>query len=187
MDSFHLARACGRAYEAEVGQELYGALRAGEATKAEKWLRQFPIREGKQACHDARWVKKVAQQEWGPDWRVRLGVDEEEERGLGCMEGNEAHLLAERMKDKGRSCSPAGAYYMAKVQELLTNEEMEQWCYRSKSLGQAAKHSKNRSRRRRADHGEWLQASIPVLHGPAQNAPWVEWLRHKIHPPHLPN
>jgi hypothetical protein len=72
---------------------------------------------------------------------------------------------------------------MAKVQELLTNEEMEQWCYRSKSLGQAAKHSKTRSRRRRADRGEWLQASVPVLHGPAENAPWVERLRHKIHPP----
>jgi hypothetical protein len=38
-----------------------------------------------------------------------------------------------------------------------------------------------------ADPGEWVQASVPVLHGPAENAPWVEWLRQKIHPPYLPN
>jgi hypothetical protein len=79
-----------------------------------KWLQQAPVREGKQAQRDSRWVKKVAQQGWGLDWRVRLGIDEDEQRGLGCMEGNEAHLLAERMKDKGRRWSPAGAYHMAK-------------------------------------------------------------------------
>jgi hypothetical protein len=74
---------------------------------------------------------------------------------------------------------------MAKVQELLTNEAMEQWCYRSKPIEPTANHSKKRSRRR-ADQGEWLQASVPMLHGPAENAPWFEWLRHKIHPPHPP-
>jgi hypothetical protein len=35
----------------------------------------------------------------GLDWHVRLGVDEEEGRGLGCMEGNEAHLLVECRKE----------------------------------------------------------------------------------------
>jgi hypothetical protein len=187
LDSFHLARACGRAYGAQVGQELYSPLRAGEAAEAQKWLQQAPVREGKQAQRDSRWVKKVAQQGWGLDWRVRLGIDEDEERGLGCMEGNEAHLLAERMKDKGRSWSPAGAYHMAKVQELRTNEEMDRWCYRPTFTEQGQRCSTANSRRRRADPGEWLQASVPVLHGPAENAPWVQWLQQKIHPPYLPN
>jgi hypothetical protein len=187
LDNFHLARACGRAYGAQVGQELYGALRAGKGAEAEKWLEQAPVREGKQAQRDSRWVRKVAQQGWGLDWRVRLGIDEEEGRGLGCMEGNEAHLLAERMKDKGRSWSPAGARHMAKVQELLTNDEIERWCYRPMPIGQESKRSQGRPTRRRTDPGQWLQASVPVLHGPAENAPWVEWLRQMIHPPHLPN
>jgi hypothetical protein len=34
------------------------------------------------------------------------------------------------MKGKGRSWSPSGAYHMAKVKELLTNGEVQPWCYR---------------------------------------------------------
>jgi hypothetical protein len=132
-------------------------------------------------------VKKVARQGWRLDWRVRLGVNEEEGRGLGCMGGNEAHLLAGRMKGKGRSWSPAGAYHMAKVQELCTNQEMDRWCYRPPLIGKQPLRSKGHTRRRRADPGEWLQASVPVLHGPAENAPWVKWLHRKIHPPYLLN
>ena len=181
LDSFHLARACGRAYGAQVGQELYGALRAGEA--AETWLQQAPVQERKQAHRDARWVKKVAQQEWGLDWRVRLGLAGEEGRGLGCMEGNEAHLLADRMKDKGRSWSPAGAHHMAKAQELLVNKEMERWCYRPQLIEEEPRRYKRKSGFARTDPGEWLQASAPALHGPAENAPWVEWLHQQIHPP----
>jgi hypothetical protein len=101
--------------------------------------------------------------------------------------GSVGHLLSERMKGKGRSWSPAGVHHMVKVQELLVNEEIEHLCYRSKSIAQAAKHSKGKSGRRRTDGGEWLQDSVPALHGPAENAAWVERLRHKIHPPHLPN
>ena len=187
LDSFHLARACRRAYGAEAGQGLYRALRAGATAEADRWLAQAPIREGKEAERYARWVRKVAEEGWGLDWRTRLGIDREAGRGLGCMEGNEAHLLAERMKHKGRSWSPAGAHYMAKVQELVANEEMDRWCYRLPPRQPALKHTKGRSHRRQTDDGEWLQASVPALHGPAENAAWVEWPRHKIHPPHLPN
>ena len=73
LDSFHLARACRRGFGAQVGQELYRALRAGQAAEVEEWLQQTPLREGKQAQRDSQCVKKVAQQGWGLDWRVRLG------------------------------------------------------------------------------------------------------------------
>ena len=187
LDNFHLARACGRAYGSQVGQELYAALRTGNTAEAEDWLQQAPLREGKQAQRDSRWVKKVAQQGWGLDWRVRLGVGMEEERGLGCMEGNQAHLLAESMKGKGRSWSPAGAHHMARVRELMANEEMDGWCYRQAHIEKLPRYHTRKPRPRRVDSGQWLQASIPALHGPAENAPWVQWLRQKIHPPHLPN
>ena len=51
------------------------------------------------------------------------------------MEGNQAHLLAGRMKKgKGRSWSPTGARHMAKVRELLANQELKPWCYRQEHI-----------------------------------------------------
>jgi len=187
LDNFHLARACGRAYGAQVGRELYGALRAGKASAAQEWLQQAPLREGKQAQRESRWVKKVAQEGWGLDWRVQLGVDMDQGRGLGCMEGNQAQLLAARMKHKGRSWSPAGAHHMAKVQQLCANDELEGWCYRKMENDRPQRLDSRRCRAQRTDPGDWLQASVPALYGPDQNAPWVHRLRHMIHPPHLPN
>ena len=187
LDNFHLARACGRAYGAQVGQELYKALRAGKEAEAEEWVQQAVPREGKAAQRNSRWVRKVAQEGWGLDWRVRLGLGMEEERGLGCMEGNQAHLLAVRMKGKGRSWSPAGARHMAKVRELLANEELECWCYRPTQIEKEPERQTRKLRSKRTVTSQWLQASVPVLHGPAENTPWVQWLRQKIHPPHLPN
>ena len=187
LDNFHLARSCGRAYGAQVGQELYGALRAGRASEAQAWLQHAPLREGKQAQRDARWVQKVAQEGWGLDWRVQLGVAMEEGRGLGCMEGNQAQLLAARMKHKGRSWSPAGAHHMAKVRELCANHELDPWCYRKVRTDRPQRLNTRRRRVQRTDLGDWLQASVPVLHGSAENDPWVQRLRQKIHPSHLPN
>lgn len=187
LDNFHLARACGRAYGAQVGQELYEALRAGRATEAQEWLQQAPLREGKQAQRESRWVNKVAREGWGLDWRLQLGVDMEEGRGLGCIEGNQAQLLAARMKHKGRSWSPAGAHHMAKVQELCANDEVDSWCYRKTGYDSPQRHDTRRSRAQHTDPGDWLQASVPALPGPAENAPWVQRLRRKIHPTYLPN
>ena len=132
-------------------------------------------------------MKKVARERWGLDWRVRLGVGAPEERGLGCIEGNQAHLLAVRMKGKGRSWSPAGAHHMAKVRELLANQEMDGWCYRSTHTKKPPRRPTRKPPPRRTDPGQWLQASLPALHGLAHNAPWVHRLRKKIHPPYLPN
>jgi hypothetical protein len=187
LDSFHLARACGRAFGAEMGRQLYEALRAGRTTEAQAWLQHAPLRKGKQALRESRWVNKIAQEGWGVDWRAQLGVDMEEGRGLGCMEGTQAHLLAARMKHKGRSWSPAGARHMAKVQELCANHELDGWCYRKTENDALQRHDTRRPRALRTDPTDWLQASVPALHGPAENAPWVQRLRRTIHHPHLPN
>ena len=136
LDGFHLARACRQAFGAQAGRELYQVLRTGKTTETQ----EPPLRKGKQAQRASGWVKKVAREKWGLDWRVRQGLTMEETRGLGCMEGNQAQLLAERMKGKGRSWSPSGAYHMAKVQELLANGEVRPWCLRQ------MRHSKPRTR-----------------------------------------
>ena len=187
LDGFHLARACRQAFGAQAGQKLYQALRAGKATKAQACLQQTPLREGKQAQRAFRWLEKVAQKKWGLDWRVRQGLNMEDARGLGCMEGNQAQLLAARMKGNGRSWSPSGAYHMAKVQELLTNGEVQSWCYRQIHVEKSRTRYTRHPRSRRIAPDQWLQAAVPALYGPSPNAPWVYWLRQLVHPQRLLN
>lgn len=55
-------------------------------------------------------------------------VDADDARALGAMEGNNAHLIADRMKGKGRSWSRRGARHMAKVRELVLNQEHRPFC-----------------------------------------------------------
>lgn len=187
LDGFHLARACRQAVGTRAGRELYQALRTGQEAQAQTCLRQTPLREGKPAQRAFHWVEKVTQEQWGLDWRVRQDFTMEAAHGLGCMEGNQAQLLAERMKGKGRSWSPGGAYHMAKVQELLANREVQRCCYRQKPL------EKPRTRHIRHPHLQrcapdlGLQAAVPSFYGPSPNAPWVHYLRQLIHPHRLLN
>jgi len=189
LDGFHLSRACGRALGAERGQALYQALREGQTCRAQALLQadDAPLREGKQAQQAYRWVNKVAQEGWGLDWRIRQKVTDDAARGLGCMEGNLAHLLAVRMKGKGRSWSPSGARHMAKVRELLANQEIQPWCFRQADRDEIPHKQRFRTCVRSTDPGQFLQASVPALYGPFLNKPWVLWLRRRIHPSHLPN
>ena len=190
LDSYHLSRACGRAMGAEIGQALYHALREGQTSRAQALLHaeDTPSRESKQAQQAYRWINKVAQEGWGLDWRVRQKVSDDSARGLGCMEGNLAHLVADRMKGKGRSWSPSGARHMAKVRELLANHEFQRWCFRQAVDSVELPPKKHiRPRPRNTDPCQYLHASVPSLYGPYLNRPWVQWLRQCIHPSHLLN
>ena len=183
LDGYHLSRACGRAMGAEMGKALYQALRTGQTLRAQALLQaeDAPVREAKQAQQAYRWVSKVAQEGWGLDWRIRKKVTDDAARGLGCMEGNLAHLLAVRMKGKGRSWSPSGARNMAKVQELLANQEIHPWCFRQPERDALPQKQRIRTRPGSTDPGQFLQATIPALDGPFPNKPWVQWLRRRIH------
>jgi hypothetical protein len=187
LDGFHLARACRQAFGSQAGQELYQTLRTGDTVKMQASLSQTPVREGKQAQRASRWVEKVAQEQWGLDWRVRQGLSMEEAHGLGCMEGNQAQLLAARMKGKGRSWSPDGAYHMAKVQELLANDEVQPWCYRHRRSETPKTRYTRHPHSPRYSPDQWMQAAVPAFYGPSPNAPWVRYLRQLIHPIHLLN
>jgi hypothetical protein len=185
LDGFHLARACRQAFGSQAGRDLYQKLRTGDGAIMQASLSQIPVRQGKQAQRAHQWVEKVAQQQWGLDWRVRQGLPLEEAHGLGCMEGSQAQLLAARMKGKGRSWSPRGAYHMAKVQELLTNREVQPWCYRHTRREISKTRYTRHPRSQRYSPDQWLQAAVPAFHGPSPNAPWVQYLRHLLHPQRL--
>ena len=189
LDSYHLARACGRAMGTQVGQALYQALRKGKTSQVQTLLHadDAPLRAGKQAQQAYRWVNKVAQEGWGLDWRIRQNVTDDAVRGLGCMEGNLAHVLAVRMKGKGRSWSPSGALHMAKVRQLLANREVHRWCFRQVHLEKTPQKHRIRPHPQGTDPCQHLQASFPALHGPFPNKPWVQWLRQLSHPSYLLN
>jgi hypothetical protein len=129
------------------------------------------------------WIEKVIQEERGADWRTQAGVEMDEGRGLGTMEGNVAQILARRMKGKGMSWSKSGAGAMAKVRELLVNGELDQWCGRQVAREcSVQKPTVRATTRKKRDQGEWLQAGVPALYGPSASKPWAKALRQVLHP-----
>ena len=57
------------------------------------------------------------------DWRFQVEAWEGA-RGMGAMEGNLAHLIAARMKGRGRSWRREGAWNMGKLLESKANGEL---------------------------------------------------------------
>jgi hypothetical protein len=78
---------------------------------------------------------QVATPDAGADWRHRLPPEAlravaPDARGMGTMEGTNAHLLAKRMKKKGMAWTVPGARRLAKVRELVANGALAPWCHR---------------------------------------------------------
>jgi len=180
LDGFHLARSCYHA-AGEAGPLLYEAIRQGDWEQASEILSK--IRPPKKERKARDWIEKVIQEERGADWRIQVGVEVEETRGLGTMEGNVAQILARRMKGKGMSWSARGASAMAKVRELLINGELSQWCGRQAVRGCSVQKPASRAMtRKKRDQGEWLQARVPALYGPSASKPWAKSIRQMLRP-----
>lgn len=182
LDGFHLARATGRACGKDHGRLLYDAIRSGNFTAADTIWQQAPKRKHKSAKRDIRWLEKLLIAQQGQDWRSQIGLATSLQRSLGAMEGNGAHLIADRMKGKGRSWSRRGALHMAKIRELILNEELLNWGWRiphsTTTHAPPIQHPKRRKPRNRSG---WLQASVPALHGPHNQRPWARRLKSQIH------
>jgi hypothetical protein len=78
---------------------------------------------------------QVATPDAGADWRHRLPPEAlravaPDARGMGTMEGTNAHLLTKRMKKKGMAWTVPGACRLAKVRELVANGALAPWCHR---------------------------------------------------------
>ena len=161
---------------------MYEAMRRGDWKQAREILSKVtPSRKEGRA---RAWVEKVIREERGADWRIQAGVEMEEGRGMGTMEGNGAQILARRMKGKGMSWTERGAVAMAKVRELLANGELNQWCGRRtapNSVGEPPVAVRATAREKR-NQGEWLQAGVPSLYGPHASRPWARILRQMFHP-----
>lgn len=180
LDGFHLARATRRALGSEAGKLLFQAMRSGDFDSAAVLWHNTPRRNFKSIRPITRWLDNLLADRQGQDWRLQAECTDDTVRGLGSMEGNVAHLIAGRMKGKGRSWSRQGAIHMAKLRQLILNDELEQWCRRQPHRTSC---SANRQpyRRRRRDTDSWLHAAVPAFYGPASHRPWIRSLNHKVH------
>ena len=113
---------------------------------------------------------QVATPDAATDWRLQVppACVPPDARGLGTMEGTNAHLLAKRMKHKGMAWRAAGARAMAKTRELVTNGTLAPWCQRPP----AAAPPPPRVPGGFAPTGPlpWPQVSCPAAQGPLSDA-----------------
>ena len=188
LDGFHLSRACGRGYGAEIGSAIYDAIRSGSHEYARALMSAAMAAETKRAIRDREYVESNMVN--GVDWRNRVPDAPPDARSLGTMESNGDKLTANRMKKRGMSWTIRGANRMAKAIQLSRNGELAGFCHRQ------AVHEPIRGRRCRPSHdqttirtrsSDWADASVPALSGPHSSLPWVAGLRSLLRHDHLLN
>jgi hypothetical protein len=112
-------------------------------------------------------------------------VDRLKEEGLpvdtmGAIEGNIDKILANRFKKRGMSWSPSGALNLAKVGQLIINDDWDDfWPIKDEEL--KFKHTEPQEqyhlpKEDKYDH----RYSLPVLVGPHQDRSWVKQLKELI-------
>jgi len=74
---------------------------------------------------------------------------------------------------------------MAKVRELLTNNEVQRLIFRAEHVEKSKICYTQDPRSQRYAPDRWLKAAVPAFHGLVPNAPWVQYLCQLIHLQHL--
>jgi len=177
LSGFHLARSCRRGWE--NGDDMYDAIRSGRVRQT---LGEVKEREGKTAQKARSYVLKRLDK--GADWREKveeiLDIIPDSEiadilngaRGLGAIEGNQANVFADRMKDRGMSWIIKGAQHMGKAIQLAADGDLSNWCGRK--LLSSGRGRSNLSFDLFESHN---RAAIPALESPYASRPWGKAIR----------
>ena len=169
LDGFHLSRACGRGYGAEVGSAIYDAIRSGSHEYAHALMSAAMAAETKRANRDREYVESNMVN--GVDWRNRVPDAPPDARSLGTMESNGDKLTANRMKKRGMSWTIQGSHRMAKVVQLVHNGELSEFC-RSQTRRRSARRRLEQPPRQGSEVvsktrvSDWASPSLPALSGP---------------------
>jgi len=97
---------------------------------------------------------------------------------LGGIEGNVDKLVVHRMK--GRGCSWRLRGLRAMLALCRNCEALKQHSYRYLPLAVPTK-SVHRVQKLDVEYSEVLYKSMPILHGPDHDKPWVNTLRKIVH------
>ncbi len=198
LSGFHLARSCRRGWE--DGGDMYHAIRCGRIKSTLGTLKE---REGKTAEKSRNYV--LNRLEKGADWREKVVEYEIREdfqipegaRGLGAIEGNEANLFADRMKDealgqslskemkdRGMSWTIAGAQHMGKAIQLSFNGELTKWCGGKLLDSQTSEKTLSFDMFDQLDSHD-KRTALPATEGPHASRQWVKALK-KLSTPYYP-
>ena len=186
-DGFHVARAAYRAAGAKLGAALSRALQAGDREEVATLWAQVPV-PGKGASQRQkkawRWLQRHRDDPRMVRWWRQGGRSETGVETLGHIESLVGAIIAHRMKGKRRHGSLSGLQHMGKVLQVVRNHELGLWCGRypnRQPLSPPSARSPHRtSRRHRRNPGAWLQARVPLLHGPVPTEPHLLRLRDMI-------
>jgi hypothetical protein len=111
-------------------------------------------------------------------------VDRLKEKGLpvdtmGAMEGNIDKILANRIQKRGMSWSPSGVLNLAKVGQLIINEDWDNFWPAEEEVAPKQVEPKEEYHLPKEDKYD-RKYSLPVLVGPHQDRTWVKQLKELV-------
>lgn len=180
LDRFHLKRALhqGLANDPLV-VEVYESCITGEITKVDRLLIEAQEKADSDKAKEIMRLRGYLMENCYGLRDYRLEVDGGGLRGLGAIEGNVDKLIADRMKKRGMSWTKRGADRMARLISLRERGDLNTWVkYQNKprSIPSREKALPKGDQYQHRDNAAWLSASLPALHGPHSDRPWVRIL-----------
>jgi hypothetical protein len=180
LDRFHLKRALhqGLANDPLV-VEVYESCITGEITKVDRLLIEAQEKADSDKAKEIMRLRGYLMENRYGLRDYRLEVDDGGLRGLGAIEGNVDKLIADRMKKRGMSWTKRGADRMARLISLRERGDLNTWVkYQNKPrpIPSREKALPKGDQYQHRDNAAWLSASLPALHGPHSDRPWVRIL-----------
>ena len=178
LDRFHLRRAARRTYHDKAeAKQIVAQLHQGGFSSVSKELRQRIERsEGKERQQLEEFYSYIHNNQDGLLDLKQRGIDLP--ACLGGIEGNVDKLVVHRMK--GRGCSWRIRGLRAMLALCRNCDDLKNHSYRYLPLSVPGK-SIHRVQKLDVEYAEALYKTMPILHGPDQDKPWVNTLRKIVH------
>lgn len=181
LDPYHLRRTLleGLGHDEEGLSEVLEALKEEDLEKLNQALLGAEKRAKGAKKKRVAAVRKYLNNNWEGICHSKAGAR------LGAIEGQVFHHIARRMKRHGAGWSKKGADHLARLLAKKANGELSEvlkakWKTRpdviKRLVGEKKPFIDADVLTGAKDHGEWLRATMPVLYGPAQSAPWVKYV-----------
>jgi hypothetical protein len=178
LDRFHLRRAARRTFQyQDEAAQIVSQLRQKGFSSVSKELRQrIEQSEGRERQKLKEFYSYIHHNQDGLLDLEHRGIDFP--AYLGGIEGNVDKLVVHRMK--GRGCSWRLRGLRAMLALCRNCEALKEHSYQYLSLSNPKK-SVHRVQRLDVEYSEVLYKTMPILHGPDHDKPWVNTLRKIVH------
>jgi len=182
---FHLERNLKKVlyYHKEMQRRIRGLLQEGEIGKALEELHQERNLRPEHQKDLAGLMHYIYDNQEGINAIDRLREQSLSIEDLGAVEGNIDKTLANRFKKRGMRWSISGALSLAKVGQMIVNQEWDSWWpIEADPIGLKLELKKVVSLDFNKDNNDKYghTYSLPVLSGPHQDRPWVKSLKRLV-------